>query len=285
MDYSIMGGVSNDVLSCSAPDNALTFTGSTGSAVPSGTVIQLKVFNKTGSGTQDLPTDGILIGSTNTRNDGSWEYSWDGKVPGYVLKNGQEYAVKYLLPSGKYTIVKFTYQCAGTDDIDYSIMGGVSNDVLSCSAPDNSLTFTGSTGSAVPSETVIQLKVFNKPGSGIQDLPAEGILIGSTNTRNDGSWEYSWDGNVPGYSLTKGQEYGVKCILPSGKYTLVGFVYQCTVQGSVGVSVQNYAVNDPEYSISGGASTTVLSCSAPDTSLAFTGSTGSAVPSGTIIQC
>jgi hypothetical protein len=227
MDYSIMGGVSNDVLSCSAPDNALTFTGSTGSAVPSGTVIQLKVFNKTGSGTQDLPTDGILIGSTNTRNDGSWEYSWDGKVPGYVLKNGQEYAVKYLLPSGKYTIVKFTYQCAGTDDIDYSIMGGVSNDVLSCSAPDNSLTFTGSTGSAVPSETVIQLKVFNKPGSGIQDLPAEGILIGSTNTRNDGSWEYSWDGNVPGYSLTKGQEYGVKCILPSGKYTLVGFVYQC----------------------------------------------------------
>jgi hypothetical protein len=112
-------------------------------------------------------------------------------------------------------------------NMDYSIMGGVSNDVLSCSAPDNSLTFTGSTGSAVPSETVIQLKVFNKPGSGIQDLPAEGILIGSTNTRNDGSWEYSWDGNVPGYSLTKGQEYGVKCILPIGKYTLVGFVYQC----------------------------------------------------------
>ena len=98
----------------------------------------------------------------------------------------------------------------------------------------------------------------------------------------DGDWSYTWDGTVPGYTLTNGQEYGVKCMLPSGAYTLVKFVYQCTVKDSVGGAVKNYVVNDPGYSISGEATSTVLSCSAPGNTLKITGFTGSGVTRGQI---
>jgi PKD repeat protein len=255
VDYSIAGGASNTVVSCLAPDNTLKLTGVTGSAVSPGTLIQFIIISNPNSGTHDLPTEGVVIGSTNTLSDRSWEYTWNGNVPGYSLTNSQGYGIKCVLPSGKYTITKFEYQCttskgdlsgavssddsrvANTVDPDYSISAKSSNTVLFCSAPNNVLTISGSTGSAVSPGAIILLKVFNKPGSGIQDLPADGILIASRITQNDGSWEYSWNGNVPGYTLTNGQTYGVKCILPSGKYTIVGFVYECI--GSIsGTSTQ-----------------------------------------------
>ncbi|MCU0630558.1 MAG: hypothetical protein MUF37_05355 [Methanoregulaceae archaeon] len=261
-DYSIAGGASNTVVSCSAPDNTLKLTGVTGSDVSPGTLIQFIIISKPNPGTQDLPTDGIVIGSTNTLSDRSWEYTWNGNVPGYSLTEGQGYGIKCVLPTGKYTIMKFEYECTtsnsdlsgavssddrgviNTDDPGYSISGGASTTVLSCSAPDSGLTFSGSTGSAVSPGTVIQLKIFNKPGSAIQDLPAEGIIIGTANTRNDGSWEFSWNGNVPGYTLTNGQTYGVKCMLPSGKYTLVGFVDQCS--GSTAAASSDLTSNIPD---------------------------------------
>jgi len=274
------------------PDYPFLLNGATGTSVTPGTKVQIILQNKPDSLIQDLPAGGVVIDSTKTVK-GGWEYLWDTTVPGYTLLDGQKYILKYVLPNGKSYEDPFIYECKKVDntiqspdseDPSYSIMGGGSNDVLSCSAPNNTLKFSGSTGSAVSPGTVIQFIVFNKPGSGIQDLPADGILIGSTNTRNDGSWDYLWNGNVPGYTLTNGQTYGVKCMLPSGKYTLVGFVYQCTVQNSVGTAVQNYAVNDPGYTISGGASNDVLSCSAPNNALKFSGSTGSSVSPGTVIQ-
>jgi hypothetical protein len=71
--------------------------------------------------------------------------------------------------------------------------------------------------------TLVTLKVFNWPGSGTRE-----IFIGNTDVRNDHSWEYTWNGYVPGYTFTNGQEFMVKNMLPGGRYTKVDFVYQCT---------------------------------------------------------
>ncbi len=59
------------------------------------------------------------------------------------------------------------------------------------------------------------------PGAGDQE-----ILLGSTNSRNDGTWEYTWNGTAAGYTFRNGQEYGVKAVLP-WRYTKMGFTYTC----------------------------------------------------------
>ena len=117
-------------------------------------------------------------------------------MPGYTLGHGQIYTVKILLPDGTNTKVNFRYVCTGTNG-DYWISGRTSNSVLTCNSPNNTLQFMGNTGRAVTPGTPVQLKLFNVPDSGIQDIPPDGILIGSANTKNDRSWEYTWNGNVP----------------------------------------------------------------------------------------
>jgi hypothetical protein len=264
------------VLQCSpSPYNSIPFIGSTGPAVTPGTPVQLVLINEPDSGTQgaqDLPQEGILIGSTNTKNDRSWEYPWNGNVPGYTLRNGQIYKVKIMLPDGTKTTMKFRYVCTGTGE-DNGISGRISSSVLTCNSPNNSLQFTGSTGQAVTRGTPVQLKLFNVPDSGIQDIPPEGILIGSATTKNDGGWEYTWDGKVltiPWYLLRTNQEYMVKALLPDGIYTKMSFRYQCPVP--------------TQYSwVSGGLSSTELSCAPPDNTLLFSGNTYVA-PAGTPVQ-
>ena len=261
----VSGGLSNTELSCDPPNNTLQFSGNTYVA-PAGTLVQLKLFDLPDSGTHDLPLDGILIGSTNTRNDGSYEYRWNGNVPGYRLKNGQEYFMKAVFPdSGLSTGGSFRYMCTGTN-VDYSVSGRTSSPSLSCYPPVYTLQFLGSTGPAVTPGTQIQLKLFNMPDASNQE-----ILIGSTNTRNDRSWEYTWNGNVPGYMLKNGQEYGVKAMLPDGTYTKMSFLYLCS---------------DPEgkWQIYGGPANSVLSCSPPNNTIKFTGYTGPSVMRGIDIQ-
>jgi len=215
-DNSIIGYAPNPVvISCYPPDNATRFTGSTGSAVPPGTPVQLKLFDLPDAANQE-----ILIGSTNTKNDGTWEYTWNGTLPGYTLKPGQEYMVNFTLPGGRYSITSFNYQCSDPEG-KWQIYGGTSNSVLSCSPPNNTIKFMGYTGPSVTHGTDIQLKLFNLPNAGTQE-----ILIGSTNTKNDGTWEYTWNGNVAGYTFKDGQEYGVKAMLP-WRYTKMSFIYKC----------------------------------------------------------
>jgi len=74
--------------------------------VPPGTQVTMKLFHMPDVGTRE-----IIIGSTNVRSDGLFEYTWDGQVNGYTFRNGQEYAVKDVLPGGRYTKQSFVYQC------------------------------------------------------------------------------------------------------------------------------------------------------------------------------
>ena len=147
--------------------------------------------------------------------------------PYWLLRNNQEYMVKAMLPDGIYTKVSFRYQCPVPTQYLW-VSGGLSTTELSCDPPDNTLLFSGNTYVA-PAGTVVQLKLLNAPDSGTQDLPPDGILIGSTNIRNDGSYEYRWNGDVPGYRLKNGQEYTGKALFPdSGLSTAGSFRYVCT---------------------------------------------------------
>jgi hypothetical protein len=262
-DTWISGRTSSPALSCYPPNNTLIFMGGTGPAIAPGTQVQVKIFNIPDSGYHDLPASGVLLGSTNTRNDRTWEYTWNGEVPGYGLNYNQDYMVQNILPDGSYTKESIHYECSG-QDVNWWISGlGPDPMTLSCSPPGNSIRFIGNTGSAVVPGTQVQLKLFNMPGAGTQE-----ILIGSTNTRNDGSWEYAWNGNVPGYSFGNGQEYMVKNMLPGGRYTKVNFIYQCP--GTNGDTL-----------ISGGSSSPAISCNPPNNTIRFMGTTGRAVTPGT----
>ena len=257
----VSGGLSTTELSCDPPDNTLLFSGNSYVA-PAGTAVQLKLLNAPDSGTQDLPPDGILIGSTTIRNDGSYEYRWNGTVPGYRLKDGQEYTGKALFPdSGLSTAGSFRYVCTGTN-ADTWISGRLFYPVFTCYPPYNFNEFLGNTGPAVTPGTPVQLKIFNVPGSGTNDLPQEGVLIGSVNTMNDGSWGFWWDGSVEGFGLNFNQEYMVKVILPDGTYTEVSLPYQCH-NGT-------YPLN---WWITGLSSNpvNVLSCSPPNNTINFVG--------------
>ena len=268
-DYSISGRTSNPVITCNPPNNTIQFMGTTGRAVTPGTPVTLILFNKPGSGTQDLPPEGTPLGSTNTKNDGGWEYTWNGNVlnvPWYLLRNDQEYMVKAMLPNGIYTQVSFRYQCPLPTQYIW-VSGQISNTELSCYPPNYTIQFSGNTYPAATPGTLVQLKLFNLPDAGTQE-----ILIGSTNTRSDGSYEYSWNGVVPGYMLKNGQKYSVKAIFPdSGMSTRASFLYQCS---------------DPEgkWQIYGGPTNSVLSCAPPNNTIKFTGFTGPSVTRGIDIQ-
>src|SRR5665647_236244 len=128
-----------------------------------------------------------------------------------------------MLPDGTYTKVSLPYQCQGTEALNWWISGlGPARQVLSCSPPNNTIKFVGRTGSEVPPGTLVTLKLFHWPGSGTRE-----IFMGYADTRKDGSWEYVWNGNVPGYTFKNGQEFLVKNMLPGGRYTKVDFLYQC----------------------------------------------------------
>ena len=134
----------------------MTVGGVTGTSVTPGTKVQIIIQNKPDSLIQDLPTGGVVIGSTNTV-EGGWEFPWDKRVPGYTLLDGQEYILKYMLPNGQSYDDTLIYKCKEAEsDLENfvseytleSISGEGSNTVLSCSAPDNSLKFSGSTNGA-----------------------------------------------------------------------------------------------------------------------------------------
>jgi hypothetical protein len=261
----VSGGLSNSELSCDPPNNTLLFSGNTYVA-PAGTPVQLKLFNVPNSGTQDIPPEGILIGSTNVRNGGSYEYRWNGDVPGYRLRNGQEYMANAMFPdSGMGVTGFFRYVCTGMN-AGYWISGRTTSPTLSCYPPVYTIQFLGSTGPAVTPGTLVELKLFNLPNAGTKE-----ILIGSILTKNDGTWEYTWNGQAFGYMLNDGQEYSVKAILPDGTYTKMSFLSQCS---------------DPEgkWQIYGGPTNSVLSCSPPNNTIHFTGFTGPAVTPGTIVN-
>ncbi len=128
-DSWISGQTSDSALSCYPPVYSIRFMGSTGPAVTPSTQVQLKLFNLPNASTQE-----ILLGSTTTENDGAWEYTWNGNVPGYMLKNGLEYGVKAALPDGTYTKMSFLYQCSDPEGT-WQIYGGPAESVLSCSPP------------------------------------------------------------------------------------------------------------------------------------------------------
>jgi hypothetical protein len=260
-EWQIFGRTSNALLSCSPPNNTIRFIGGTGPSVPHQTAVQLKLFNL-----PDAPGQEILIGSTSTGNDGTWDYSWNGNVPGYTLKNGQEYAVKAMLP-WRYTKMSFRYECPGANT-DSWISGRLSNPVFTCYPPNNIIQFLGNTGPAVTPRTPVQLKIFNVPDSGKTDLPGEGVLIGSSSTMDDGSWGFLWDGSVEGYGLIQNQDYLVKVLLPDGTYTKIDLPYQC-----LGTEAPNWWISDNGVH--------ELSCSPPNNTVTFRGKTGSDVPPGT----
>ena len=137
-----------------------------------------------------------------------------------MLNDGQEYSVKAIIPDGTYTKMSFLSQCSDPEG-KWQIYGEASNSVLSCSPPNNTIQFAGFTGPAVTPGTIVNLELFHLPESDTDE-----ILFGATNINNDGTWEYTWDGNVPGYSLTKNYEYGVKAALP-WRYTKMSFRYEC----------------------------------------------------------
>ena len=215
-------------------------------------------------GIQDIPLDGILIGSANTKNDSSWEYTWNA-FPYYLLRNNQEYMVKAILPDGIYTKVSFRYQCPVPAQYIW-VTGQISNTELSCYPPNNTLQFSGNTYVATGGDSG-QLKLIDLPDAGTQE-----ILIGSTNTRNDGSYEYILGWNRARIYAQPGQEYSVKTIFPdSGMSTRAGFRYECS-------DTEN------KWQIYGRTSNPVLSCSPPDNTIRFMGYTGPAVPPGTPVQ-
>jgi Stigma-specific protein, Stig1 len=168
-----------------------------------------------------------------------WTYTWDTsehydgftkQAAGYTVYAFDENQVHVIsMPLQMKGDKLVNGQCPGTV-VDYWISGVASGTTLSCTSPSNVITFSGSTGSAVTAGTPVQLKIFNVPTSGLQDLPQSGILIGSTNTDNSGLWKYTWNGYVPGYTLRNGQEYLVKDMLSDTMYTKISFIYQCPTQ-------------------------------------------------------
>jgi hypothetical protein len=169
-DQTISGTASLPAIDCSAPANTVRFTGTAN--VPVGTPVQLKIFNAPSSSTH-LPLEGILIGTAVIRPDTSWEYTWNGEVPGWTLTDGQDYRIKMMISDSNYVSQIIHYTCHYTP----STVGSNNNQPGSSRyriAPDidqGATVFIGEEGLDV---TRALLKAQNKPFSSTPDIKTIG---------------------------------------------------------------------------------------------------------------
>jgi len=250
----ITGTLSTSTLHCPDPDYTVTFSGGTGN-IPAGDLVTLKIFDHPDNVNKTLPATGIVIGTAPITGDGSWKLVWNGIVPGNDMFSGQEYVVQAIPPNGQYTKMGFTYQCA---DEQSSIGGTVSSSTVTCTKPGNTVVFKG-WGKNLATGTTVTYTIFNVPPGTAQDLPASGVVIGTTQVQADDRWTFTWKGGVPGYSLTPGKSYLVKASLSPSLSFNHGIQYQCP-PGS--------------QWIMGTATSPSLTCKDPSKIVGFLGSSG-----------
>jgi hypothetical protein len=109
-DQWLTATVDQTSVNCISPSTAIKFTGFSGN-VPTGTTVSLKLFNAPSGSLNDIPADGILIGSATIEPDLSWTYTWNGVVPGYSLKDGQDYLIKAMLTDKKFVKIIIRSNC------------------------------------------------------------------------------------------------------------------------------------------------------------------------------
>lgn len=143
------------------------------------------------------------------------------------------------------------------------ISGTPSSGTLTCTHPGDQIVFQGPGGN-ITDGTPITFAIFNVPPGTAQDLPAAGVVLGTTIV-NANSWKFTWNGGVPGYALAPGKEYLVKASLSDKNYLKFGILYQC-------------GANDP-WIAGGAAQSSNITCG-PTTAIAatFTGSSGNVSP-------
>ncbi|NMB79580.1 MAG: hypothetical protein GYA23_10870 [Methanomicrobiales archaeon] len=105
------------------------------------------------------------------------------------------------------------------------ISGTMSSGTLTCTHPGDQIVYQGSGGNLTDG-TPITFTIFNVPPGTAQDLPAAGVQIG-TATVDSNHWKFTWNGGVPGYSLTPGKEYLVKASISDTISLKFGLLYQC----------------------------------------------------------
>jgi hypothetical protein len=218
----ITGTLSTSTLHCPDPDYTVTFFGDTGN-IPAGGFVTLKILDHPDNANKTLPATGVVIGTAPITGDGMWKLAWNGIVPGNGLISGQEYVVQAVPPNGEYTKMGFTYQCA---DEQPSIIATVSSSTITCTKPGNTVVFKG-WGKNQATGTNVTYTIFNVPPGTAQDLPASGVKIGTTQVQADDNWTFTWNGGVPGYSLTPGKSYLVKASLSPALSFNHGIQYQC----------------------------------------------------------
>ncbi|OPX61796.1 MULTISPECIES: DUF3821 domain-containing protein [unclassified Methanoregula] len=250
----ITGTLSTSTLHCPDPDYSVTFSGGTGN-IPAGDLVTLKILDHPDNINKTLPATGVVIGTAPIAGDGSWKLAWNGIVPGNGLISGQQYVVQAIPPNGQYTKMGFTYQCA---DEQPSITGTVSANTVTCTKPGNTVVLKG-WGKNLATGTTVTYTIFNVPPGTAQDLPASGVVIGTTQVQADDSWTFTWKGGVPGYSLTPGKSYLVRASISPALYFDHGIQYECPPGSQWFMGT----VTSPN-----------ITCTQPNTTLMFFGSSG-----------
>ena len=141
------------------------------------------------------------------------------------------------------------------------ISGNTPSSLLTCEEPGNKIVYSGSDGNMAQGMP-ITFTIFDKPQSTVHDLPASGVVIGTTQVLPypyDNNWSFTWHGGVPGYVLTPGAWYRVNVSLAPDNGLQFPFQYQCQPH---------------DQWISGTAMSPNITCKKPTDVVTFLGSSG-----------
>jgi hypothetical protein len=260
----ITGSLSTGIVHCPDHDYFVTFSGSTGN-MSQGSLITIKIGDHPDNAQKTLPSQGVILGVIAVQSDRTYKMKWNGTVPGYPLKNGQEYVVYAIPPNQQYTKIGFLYQCENEQPW---IGGTMSSGTLTCTEPGNKIIFSGSGGN-LSTGIPITFEIFNMPPGVAQDLPVAGVELGTTHVQSDDTWKFTWQGGVNGYALTPAKDYMVKASLSPTNYLKFGVLYTCQP--------------GDQWLGGGGPTPWNITCAKPADTMTFIGSSGN-ISEGTPIK-